>query len=323
MTRQGRPRQCFIKMSLVLIVLLSANARAYCSSLEGEVLSNGARLWVASRLPDLSGLAWIENDLFVAVHDAKNPEENDRPRMSLLQLPTSLDGILWRPLQLNWPKPQGKSSDLESIARIPGTRDLLLVESGDDGGAFRRIFLARFHQHQLQIVTFIEWPTPIQNVEGSAVGRIGGRLIFIYAERAQGQPSTQIRWADLELQPLRIGTFQEVTFISPDPTGPDARPVSALEVDSAGWLYVASAFDPGNDNGPFRSVMWRIGQVKLDGDDKPQLLLDTQPLRLGTLDGLKVESIAVREKVGGKVEIFVGMDEENYGGTMRLIPRLP
>lgn len=315
---EHRTRQCFIHKFLVLIVVWSANAGAYCSAAEDGVWSIGSRLRVASRLPDFSGLAWIEDDLFVAVHDAKNPEEINRPRVSLLQLPTSLDGIRWRPLPVQWPKPQGKSSDLESIAPIPGTRDLLLVESGDDKGEFRRIFLARFRPHRLQIVSFMEWPTPIVNVEGSAVARIGERLIFIYAERAQGQSSTQIRWADLELRPLRMGAFQEVTFTCPDPIGPNARPVTALEVDSVGWLYAASAFDPGDDNGPFRSVVWRIGEVTLDEDDEPQLLLDTQPLRLATLDGFKVESLAVRD-----FEVFAGMDDENYGGTLRLIPLLP
>jgi hypothetical protein len=38
-------------------------------------------------LPDLSGLAWMGEDLFVAVHDAKNPDELDRPRVSILALP--------------------------------------------------------------------------------------------------------------------------------------------------------------------------------------------------------------------------------------------
>ncbi|HYN47229.1 MAG TPA: hypothetical protein VER83_00095, partial [Candidatus Nanopelagicales bacterium] len=52
---------------------------------------DGAGLGRASTLPDLSGLAWIEGDRFLAVHDAKYPDEADRPRVSLLRLPTGLD----------------------------------------------------------------------------------------------------------------------------------------------------------------------------------------------------------------------------------------
>ena len=48
----------------------------------------------ASNLPDLSGLAFVGNGRFLAVHDAKNPDELNRPRVSLLQLPQDLQGIL-------------------------------------------------------------------------------------------------------------------------------------------------------------------------------------------------------------------------------------
>jgi hypothetical protein len=36
----------------------------------------------ASTLPDLSGLAWVDDQFLLAVHDAKNPEEDRRPRVS-------------------------------------------------------------------------------------------------------------------------------------------------------------------------------------------------------------------------------------------------
>lgn len=74
-----------------------------------------------NHLPDISGLAWIEQDTFLAVHDAKNPEENNRPRVSILSLPRTPEGIRWKPLEIDWPHPLKESSDLESIARIPGT----------------------------------------------------------------------------------------------------------------------------------------------------------------------------------------------------------
>ena len=95
-------------------------------------------------IPDFSGLAWVEGDTFLALHDAKYPEEKDRVRASLIRLPRSLDGITLMPLALDWPSPQGPSSDLESIARIPGTNSFLLTESGeerDDRQQFRRVFL--------------------------------------------------------------------------------------------------------------------------------------------------------------------------------------
>jgi len=278
----------------------------------------------ASTLPDLSGLAWITEDLFLAVHDAKNPEEIDLPRVSLLHLPRGLDGIRWESLKLKFPGQ--KSSDFESAAAIPGTGQVLLVESTEEQNEkpfSRRIFLAELLRDGLKIVDVKEWPIKTKNVEGTAVARIGERLVFIYAERAVGEENTEIRFADVELQPLKIGSFKNAgTFTSPDPTGENARPVSAMDVDSTGVVYVASAEDPGDDNGPFRSAVYTIGVVTLKNGE-PKVVLDHEPTQLAVLDGLKVESIAVREQPGKGLEIFVGLDDENYGGTMRPIPLRP
>ncbi|MGH7494813.1 MAG: hypothetical protein ACREOO_20770 [bacterium] len=277
-------------------------------------------------LADLSGLAWIEGDTFLAVHDAKNPEENPRPRVSTVSLPNSLAGIAWNPFDLEWPPPLGLSSDLESISRIPGKQSFLLVESGEgmlDNQQFRRIFLVECREQQWDLVSFATLPESAVNVEGTAVARLGERLAFIFAERADGQPSTNLMWAELQLQPLELGLFQHATFRPPDFTGPNWRPVSAIEIDRNGRVYLASAFDPGDDNGPFRSVIWRAGQIKLDAHGKFALVLEAQPHRLAVLDGLKVESLAVREQAEGKPELFAGTDDENYGGALRLIPLQP
>jgi hypothetical protein len=44
--------------------------------------------------------------------------------------------------------------------------------------------------------------------------------------------------------------------------------------------------------------------------------------RLGNLDGLKVERIAIREKVESGNQIYIGTDDEHYGGILRLLPVL-
>jgi hypothetical protein len=43
---------------------------------------------------------------------------------------------------------------------------------------------------------------------------------------------------------------------------------------------------------------------------------------LANLDGLKVESIVVREPIEGGKQIYVGTDDEHYGGIIRLLPNL-
>jgi hypothetical protein len=309
----------FVWLSYVAIVASAAIGIVGSNARPIEEASVAAATKVASKLPDLSGLVWLDGDRFLAVHDAKNPGEVDRRRVSLVSLPTSLDGVTWRPLTVRWPQPLGPSSDLESAARIPDTDDVLVVESGDDGSEFHRIIRTRVSGPRLEVLEFADWPAEIENVEGTAVARVGAQLVFVYAERAQGDQNTAIRWASLEIDPLEFGSFQEAVFASPDPTGPDARPVTALEVDGAGRLYASAATDADDDNGPFRSVVYEIGQFELV-DGEARLSLYEAPRRIATLDGLKVEAVAVRPDSGGGVQVFVGFDDENYGGTVRRLP---
>ena len=215
---------------------------------------------MASSLPDISGLAWIAGSRFLAIHDAK--DQTNRPRVSIVDLPQSPTGLTHP-----WPWPHGLSSDLESVARIPGTSLILLLESGSGerrGAPLRRIFLVEHGDRGLEIVDVVDWPVSVNNVEGAAVARVGEQLIFLFAERAEGQGSTALRWAPMTVRPVAFGSFQEVRFTAPNPTGRNARPVTAVESDDVGRIYVASAVDPGTDNGPFRSVIWRIGRIEAD-----------------------------------------------------------
>jgi len=277
----------------------------------------------AATLPDLSGMAWVEGDLFLGVHDAKrNPEKYNWPRVSYVHLPKSeLQGVTWQALDLKFPGPEGRSSDMESASRIPGGEAFLFAESGQEGEDDRRIFYAVYSNGILQIESHIAWPVRIKNVEATAVCRVGNRLAFLYAERADSLPSTQLRWAALSLKPLTIGEFREITYEAVDPAGKGARPIVALDVDSEGFIYIVSAYDSGSDDGPYRSVVWRIGKMIADKDGNPQIRLGEHK-RLANIDGLKVESIAVCEPGAGGKQIYVGTDDEHYGGIIRLLPDL-
>ena len=281
----------------------------------------GARSGRASLLPDLSGLAGIGGERFLAVHDAKYPDEAGLPRVSRIELPTGLDGIRWTPLDVAFP--DRPASDLESVAGIPGMPDRFLVaESTEDASVkpfSNRIFVLEVTGAGAAVVDHAEWPVPTTNVEGIAVAEAGdGRLLFLFAERADGEPSTEIRFAELSLDPIRFGPFRSAGyFASPGPTGPAARPVAALEVDAQGSLYAASAEDPDDDGGPFRSAVYRIGHVDREAG---AVELDAAPTLIGALDGLKVESLATRQGPDGAPEVWAGVDDEFYGGTMRPLP---
>jgi hypothetical protein len=280
------------------------------------------------RLLDISGLAWIQDNTFLAVSDAKNPDEKEFTRVSLLGLPDSLSGINFNAMKPQFPG--GLSNDLESAAGIPGTNKVLLVESANNNGAYQRIFLADVEENSVAIKETVTWTdfTSVFNVEGSAVADAHSGLIFIWAERNTQQQSTEIKWTDLQLEPFAIGQsghVNSVTFTLPadltDQNGDPLynRPIVGLDVDSAGNLYSVASFDPEGlvpdpDIGPFRSIVFKIGQVVAD-----DIVLDAEPATMSILDSLKVESVAIREN-GHGVEIFVGTDDENYGGILRQLP---
>ena len=287
--------------------------------LSAQVTSGDAWPPRPATLPDISGLAWIDGDMFVGVHDAKHyPDEQDWPRISLVRLPDNgFEGIRWEPQYPSFPA--GIASDLESISSIPGKKLFLLVESGQEGRGYRRIFLAEADSSGVRIKDHIDWPVKVKNVEATEVCLVAGKLVFFYAERAEGKPSTKIRWAELTLDPFILGEFNDIVYNSPEPGSSGSRPVVAMDIDSRGYMYVASAFDPNIDAGPFSSKVWKIGKVIADEQGRPHLMLD-KPKNIAELDGLKVESLAIREEPGQAMEIYFGTDDENYGGIIRLLP---
>jgi hypothetical protein len=144
-------------------------------------------------LLDLSGLAWLGGDRFLAVHDAKNPKELGLPRVSVLTLPTSLDGIIRSDATPDFP--EAASSDLEAAAVIPGTGKLLLAESGDDAGPFDRIFLAEVRGDAVAILGTVRWRafTPYHNVEAIAAARAAtGTAIYLCPQRLSGRDAIEL-----------------------------------------------------------------------------------------------------------------------------------
>lgn len=299
--------------SLSKIVFLGILALVLAFSGGQPSFSQQSRL-LETNVPDLSGLAWVEKDLFLGVHDAKNKGDKSDPsqaRISLLKLPADKKTLTWQVLAVDWPKPLGLSNDLESITRIPETNLFLLAESGEKK-PFQRLFLLSYNQKKVKIIEQINWPIAVKDVEAIAISKQGDRYLFIYAERADSQASTEIRWTDISLNPLKFGTFQSVTFSSPFGSGNNIRPISDLAVDNQGDIYIASAYDPGNV-GAFRSAVYRIGQITANNT----LVIADNPQKIGEIDGAKVEAVTTRVSPRGKIEVFIGTDDENYGGFMR------
>lgn len=274
------------------------------------------------QLPDLSGVAWIEGNCFIVVHDAKDSGFDPSPRVSLLQLPSDQEKLRWQALTVNWPKLLGISKDLESITAIPETNLFLMAESGDKKN-YQRLFLLAYEEEvkgqclngtqipQVKIIAETNWAVKVENVEAIAVTKINDQYLFLYTERADSQTSTEIHWTTLTLDPLKFGEFRSISFQSPFGSGKNIRQVSDLAIDTQQNLYIASTYDPGN-TGAFRSAIYRIGRIS----DNNNLILDPIPQKMGEINGLKVEGITIQKLPSGD-QIFFATDDENYGGVLR------
>lgn len=276
------------------------------------------------QLADLSGLAWVDGNKFIAVHDAKTDvAEIRKPRVAQLALPKDLQGIdhTDRRLIFNGTIP----NDLESIAKIPGSGEYLLVESGDSmqDPSVQRIFKAKFMNGKLNIVSQTQWPVKITNVEATAVAKLGKTYVFVFAERADNKPNTELSWIVLDPETMEFAKHMDrITFKSPD-TDRFNRVIVGLDIDRNGIIYSVSSFDaesaglPNPDNGPYAAGVYEIGTIKLK-DNAPIVDLYPEPTERALVDGFKIESIAVRNVNGSKrPQIFIGTDDENYGGVLR------
>lgn len=274
--------------------------------------------WTATTpLRDLSGLAWVEGDVFVTVHDVKSA---DYPRVTLVQTPSAHGGLRVRHLEVAWPEAEGgMSHDLESVARIPGTDQYILAESGDNDRGSKRLFLVSISLDDgLELLETVSWPAEVFNVEATAVAELEGHYYFLYAERSQGAESTLLRWAPMTRSPLSFGDFSEVPVRLPTNAGMN-RPVVDLAVAANGEIFAAASYDPDVDVGPYNSGIFRVGELVSvsDGSGGAQVVLGADPEWLALANGLKIEGLAVREAPGVSRGLFYATDDEYYGGILR------
>lgn len=277
---------------------------------------------------EFSGIAWLateESDevvqeVFLVCHDTRdNDAERDLPRLSIVRTPVDPRGIIVEELDVEFP---GRTvpNDLESIARLPGRSGALLVESNADGtDPDPMIYLARWDEDlNVEIVSSVPWPEtpePLVNVEATAVVTVRGWDYFVYAERAEGRDTTNINMTRLVVGAdgeIRFGRrWTSVPFTAPVPPG--ARPASGMDIDTMGNVYVSSAYDPG-DLGPFDSAVYRAATVRAGGGIGARLRPVEPPQQLARSSGLKVEGVGL---VAGSFPIFIGDDDEDYGGLLR------
>ncbi|HYF37459.1 MAG TPA: hypothetical protein VD994_19310 [Prosthecobacter sp.] len=284
------------------------------------------------RPSDFSGAARLRNGQILFVHDAK-------PNKDRAGVPPIRAGVvnpktgLVRNVEIQWPA-SGVSSDLEAVCTLPGTGDILLCESGyyvdsklHQEPQYGRIFRCRPRWSlqglsSLKVIDVWHWPKLLPNgeltkdIEGVACVKAGRRHLLIaavrtgavfYAPISLSQAGQQLRFGnggepivDIERDP-RFSFLQEFN-----------RKVSDLTLNSQGELCASAAFED-SDYGPFKSAIYKLGS--LTRHPKAVIRFAPAPTK-ARMDGYKVEAMASTKNN----QLFVGTDDEEVGGTWRVIP---
>jgi hypothetical protein len=58
----------------------------------------------------------------------------------------------------------------------------------------------------------------------------------------------------------------------------------------------------------------------VEGDAGPTVELLPDPVIVAFTDGFKIESLAIIERSDGTAILFLGTDDEDYGGVLRPLP---
>ena len=309
-------RKDLLWINLCFLIILSCTTPPPAQIKSPE---NVSKRWPGiSGLPDLSGIEWISGNYFLAVHDAKYPSEKGRPRVSILHHKNGGDDFTWKHMDVVWPDKKDPASDLESIAHIPGTRSFLLCESGNSGSRYTRIFHSVLDEdNTITIKEVMDWPVKIYNVEASAVIKIKEQKYFVYAEREHGKTYTELKWAKMELNPLRFGTFSSVKYTA-GINGRGYRPIVSLSATSDGDLYAVAAYDPNREDGPFRSYVSNIGQLRLTDKGSVVFIPENKFAKILEQEGNKIEGLTMVE-TKNKKQLFAGTDDEGLGATFKKI----
>jgi hypothetical protein len=144
----------------------------------------------------ISGIAAIDSDRFLVVHDNKKP---DQPRLSIVnwqnkQRPT-LEPIKWCD--------QNLPIDLEAITAIPSHKnDYLVLESK---GRVTRIQLDPNKAACKTITQFkIPTATPDSNMEGLALHCIKKHCLLAWADRGDDKTPAKLSWSSYNIETNRI-----------------------------------------------------------------------------------------------------------------------
>ncbi len=317
----------FIIVLFILVLLIS------CFSLLSH--SHSSNFKVPSEA-GYSGMAQIDGEHYLVVHDTK--ANINGPRLGIIQVKKE-KSTKYIPLAIsNWNDNEARLNDLESVCAIPGRpKEFLLAESGDRKGKYGRLFHIKLlhsgNNLKAKILGSAKLPIFKQkngnqvgdNYEGIACAPLSdGTVLVILGERggSGSYPNGVLRWAKYipdssKLIRSKLGDKGIIvkapgTWIDPK----HHRDIADLYLDSKGNLWAAGSED-GGDDGPFRSIIYKVATVYPDAEIPVEIVKPKEPSWI--LDGLKVEALGAPAAKTPESFLSFGTEDEVYGGIWRAL----
>ena len=310
-------------------------------ALYGLMIASGCSWGVAPRetisvpVPsmEISGMTRIEGNSFLLVSDKKETE-SPGPRLGVLIV--GEDGYRISPIDLAGFSDTDQPNDLEAVCALPRkNHEFLLVESGYYHSKYGRIFYIGLYRHgESWIAQPIGWFRPLprdsrwkeestpssDQLEGiGCIQDSRDRIWLVLGTRGSKSTPAILLWG--ELKGLDSGQLsfskQGEHRLEFNPLGD--RSISDLFLESLGidtWRLWASAAVDAGDLGPFRSLIYSPGLIKLD-ERKELVFSPKQHESSWLVEGLKVEGLAAPATSFSQSTFSIGTDDEKYGGIWR------
>lgn len=307
-----------------------------------------------------SGMADIDDDKFLVVHDLKSFQDGSRVSVIHSHLEENYEIF---PVRISgWSNKDDRSSDLEAVCDFSEhANQYLLVESGNWDSRDGQIFHVEISAYNESYRATVIKPYKLEifdpkgkndeegdQFEGIVCAHIdAGKYLVLLGERGGSTPFPHgiIRWFEFDVEarsgPIwSIAGKRGINIVAPgDWTDPiKNRDITALHLDQ-NILWAAAAEEPEQDGntGPFYSVIYQIGEIDVHGDkpirdfceeDKKKNYCSTSdPLSpysvWRTIEGFKVEGLAGPPQQIGHGEFSIGTEDESFAGAWRPIRKPP
>lgn len=279
-----------------------------------------------------SGMAQIDDYSYLVVYDTKN--FRDGVRLGMVTIKD--EEFMVEPIVIDQWDEEGKSSDLESVCKIPGrTNEFLIAESGNWKEELGRIFHIRLDTANNKAMFLGSTKLPFK--DRNDIGMVGDQYeamlclplnanqrILILGERGGSEKNPQglLRWGTYDLTSHQL-TFndegmQGIAVSSPGKwtDTKTKRDLTDLFMDAKGGVWASASEDQG-DSGPFYSVVYKLGQLNEGNQNEPINVFQKVPL-WKELPGVKIEALSGPTKGINSTHSF-GSEDESYGGVWRPI----